>query len=182
MRIPLALLLGATIALGGCATRVSRMQPGVSRTAVASRTLPAPQVIRRRAVATTVPSVVPVRRTIPSPTTRTFAPRPAVRELSDAVRPTAVTAPVGSPPTPPSMELLQGRRQAPVTRRSGVGPNRVVPVSRSARVQPAVAAPAIPSQPRASRAVAEAPARDLKALFAPKAAPRPQTAECAGGT
>lgn len=88
--------------------------------------LPPPRVISRKVV-----------RPTSTPSARATAARTSVVRQEIAYVP--------EPPAPPSMELLRSERSTTTFRT----PGRVVPVSRSGRVQPAVAAPMRRSAPSA---------------------------------
>jgi len=139
---------------------------GCATRQLSSRSLPPPRVVTTR----TAPAATPA-------TTRPVA----VHE-----RKTAATV-----PAPPSMELVRGQRPGAASMT-----DRVVPVSRPGRVQPAVAAPVVRSgaaapapavpavAPPAATRSRPAPASpcDTQGLFKPRTcAPIPVSA-CPGGT
>lgn len=173
MRTSFIVAVGALVALGGCAS-------GGTATRSATRTTTAsnPQTVRRTVVGPTTryvrstptrtttayaPRVVS-RRVVRGPTVRRSAPAVATARVAPARRTVTTLATSPTPPPPPSMQVLQGRR-------STTG-NRVVPVSRTARVQPAVASP-VPVTRTVQRAATPTPARRTCAP-APACAPAPQ--------
>ncbi len=166
-----AFALGAVVVLGGCASG------GLSqrRTSVASRAaLPPPRVIRRTVSSRPV-SPSPV---ISGPVHAGPVARPVV------IEPRVVATTTARPPTPapPSMELMRGHRAVPLVRRDLAGPTPVVPVSRTARVQPAVAAPVMPPREAVATPRPAASRGSMKGLFAGAGAPRAAPEPCVGGT
>lgn len=180
MRMMSAVALGSVVVLTGCATK--RVSSNVS--------LPPPRVISYRAPSAPPPRVVSYR-TAPAPV---VTPR-VVRTYT----PPAATAVHVPPPSPPSWDLVRGGRSS-----TAPSPNRVVPVSRSGRVQPAVAAPMVRAPARRVTSIAPAvappsatrsrpctPVRyqpsaspcDVQRLFAPTTPCRPLPVNnCPGGT
>ncbi len=190
MRTSFIVAVGALVALGGCASGGT-----ATRSATRTTTASSPRTVRRTV---TQPTTRYVRST-PTRTTTAYAPRvvsrrvvrgptvtrsvPTVAATRPAPAPRTVTtlATSPTPPPPPSMQVLQGRR-------STTG-NRVVPVSRTARVQPAVASPVRVTRTVPARATTPTPARrtcapapqPTRSYFAPSTKlcePSP----CAGGT
>lgn len=170
MRMLTAVALGSVVVLTGCATQ--RLTGEAS--------LPPPRVV------TTRPAPVPVH----TPTTTRIVRRASPRVVA--------TDPM-TPPPPPSMELLGTRRPtaAPsANRTANANPSRtrVVPVSRTGLVQPAVRAPMVRqpapapvaqpavAQPTRTRARPAPSSRDTRTYFQPARPCRPIPVDpCPGG-
>lgn len=135
MRSSMALAVAglAVVALGGCA----------------GRTVPAPQSSMGAPSARIVRSAPAPVATVRAPArgevghVRSVAVRPIAAPAARSGAASGSTGRAPAPPAPPSVTLLRGDRT------SG---GSAVPVSRSARVQPAVAAPAV--APAAAPAIA----------------------------
>jgi hypothetical protein len=186
MRMLTAVTLGSVVALAGCA----------NRPLAGGATLPPPRVVSSRSVSVPAP-----RPTAQPVTPRYQAPRyqaptyqaptyQAPTYLAPTYRAPATTAARVAPPAPPSMELLGSRGPT-----SNAGRNRVVPVSRSGLVQPAVAAPVLRTSarpavatpavapPSATRSRPAATPCDVRSLFKAQPVCRPtRPSACPGGT